>query len=359
MKLFTIDDVKALALGSALLGSGGGGDPTYAALMLKHQLITHGPISLISVDELSRQDLVMPLGIIGAPLVNGERLTTSRELQALITTLQQRLQKKATVLMPGEIGGANAFAPLLIAAKNQLPVLDADLIGRAFPELPMNTAHLRGYPATPALIADGRGNTAIIEAIDTPTVEHIARHLAISMGSSAAIALHLMAGPDVSGAVVPKSISRALQLGHLLINAGATHVDPVSQLIEQGLAQELARGTLIDIEQEICQGFLQGSAVILAGHQKIQVSYQNEYLLAMQGDHPLCTTPDIIALIDETSGTPLTSDNLKYGLQVALVALPAPPIWTTEAGLALVGPSAFGYSISYQPLEISCNTSLA
>jgi uncharacterized protein len=54
--------------------------------------------------------------------------------------------------------------------------------------------------------------------------------------------------------------------------------------------------------------------------------------------------------MEEGSGTPITSEMLRYGLQVALLVLPAPEIWQTPEGLALVGPKAFGYDIPYQPI---------
>ncbi len=38
-------------------------------------------------------------------------------------------------VMSCEIGGANGLEPLAIAARMELPVVDADFMGRAFPEL--------------------------------------------------------------------------------------------------------------------------------------------------------------------------------------------------------------------------------
>lgn len=37
--------------------------------------------------------------------------------------------------MSAEIGGMNSIEPLLVGANMKLPVLDADGMGRAFPEL--------------------------------------------------------------------------------------------------------------------------------------------------------------------------------------------------------------------------------
>ena len=156
---------------------------------------------------------------MGAPLINMERLLSGKELETLIHTIENRLGRKPTVLMAGEIGGANAFTPLLIAAKMGLPVLDADLIGRAFPELQMNSCHLQQHPATPAIVADCFGNTVIIDTTHIKTLENLARGITVSMGSSAGIALHIMNGNEVSRAVIAGSLTKAIGIGQIIHKA--------------------------------------------------------------------------------------------------------------------------------------------
>ena len=350
MKQLTMHDLEYLSFGSAILGSGGGGDPAYSLLMAKHHLEQYGQVTVISVEELQADDVVVPLALMGAPLVTMERLFCSKELEGLLTTIERYLGRKPTVLMAGEIGGANAFAPLLIAAKLGLPVLDADLLGRAFPELQMNSCNLQGYSASPAVIADCLGNTVIINTPSVKTSENLARGIAVSMGSSAGIALHIMNGLSVQGAVIPGTLSQAIAIGKAICEAKKAGSSPIAALIEHTGAHLLAKGVLVDIRQEIKGGFLQGSVTLLQEESKIQLLYQNEYLLASSENRVLASTPDILMLIEETSGTPITSGALRYGARAALIAIPAPAIWQTKEGLALVGPHVFGYGIDYVPI---------
>ena len=44
--------------------------------------------------------------------------------------------------MPVETGGINSFAPLIAGAKVGLPVMDADGMGKAFPELQVCYLHI-------------------------------------------------------------------------------------------------------------------------------------------------------------------------------------------------------------------------
>jgi DUF917 family protein len=350
MKPLTDYDLECLSIGSAILGSGGGGDSSYALLMAKYQMERYGPVDLISVEDLKAEDCVVPLATIGAPLVTMERLLGSKQLEEPLIRIEKELGRKPTVLMPGEIGGANAFTPLLIAAKLGLPVLDADLIGRAFPELQMNSCNLKGLRATPAVLTDCLGNSQFVDAPNVEALEKLARNITMEMGSSASITLHLMSGSEAKKAVVPHSFSRAITLGKMIYEARETGKNPIAALIAGSEGKFLGRGTLIDIRQEISGGFLEGSVALLGDAGKVNIFYQNEYLLATDESGPIASTPDILMLIEENSGTPITSDSLRYGLQVALVAIVAPPIWQTAEGLAIVGPRAFGYEMDYQPV---------
>ncbi len=346
MRQLTIDDLESLSLGSAILGSGGGGDPSYPLLMARYLIEKYGPVEILSVEELQEDDLIVPLSLMGAPLITIERLLSGRELETLLQTIEKTLRRKPTVLMAAEIGGANAFTPLLIAAKLGLPVLDADMIGRAFPELHMSSCYLKNLKATPAVMADCLGNSVVIETADAKTLERIARSITVSMGSSSSVGFYLMQGKEVPGAVVEGTFSKALAWGRAIIKARDGGEDPIQALISESNGTIIGRGTLIDIDQSVKGGFLQGSATLLNGDEKITLFYQNEYLLAKSGDRTFAATPDLLVLVEENSGTPVMSEALRYGLQVAVVVIPAPAIWQTEKGLQLVGPKAFGYEIN-------------
>jgi uncharacterized protein len=351
MKQLTVDDLENLSLGSAVLGSGGGGDPSYAILMTRYLIEKYGPLRIITVDELKNDDLIVPLSLMGAPLINMERLLSGNELSILLQTIEKKLLRKPTVLMAAEVGGANAFTPFLAAAKTGLPILDADMIGRAFPELQMSSCFLKNLKSTPAVMVDCLGNSVIIETSSAKTLEKIARSVTVAMGSSSAVGFYLMKGVDVPDSVVTGTLSQALRLGEAITTARKAGKDPIQALIDISDGVTIGKGRLIDIDQEVKDGFLQGSATLLTNDEKIRLFYQNEYLLAKNDSEILGSTPDLLVLLDENSGTPLTSEMLRYGLQVTLIVLPAPEIWQSIEGLELVGPRVFGYDIDYQPIS--------
>lgn len=79
------------------------------------------------------------------------------------------------------------------------------------------------------------------------------------------------------------------------------------------------------------------------------VPFQNEYLAAAL-IHPdkddgkedmICTVPDLISILGQ-DGEGLGSPDLRYGLKVRVIALPAHPLWTsTDKGLKIGGPEFF------------------
>lgn len=56
----------------------------------------------------------------------------------------------------------------------------------------------------------------------------------------------------------------------------------------------------------------------------------------------MCTVPDLISVLDQ-DGSALETHELRYGLLVQVIAMPAHPLWKTEQGMKAGGPDAFKY----------------
>ena len=69
----------------------------------------------------------------------------------------------------------------------------------------------------------------------------------------------------------------------------------------------------------------------------------------INGEVVVCT-PDLICIVTEDEGEPVTTEVLRYGTRVAVIAAPAPPQLKTEIALEVVGPRAFGYDVVFRPL---------
>lgn len=335
MRRITEDELIFIAQGNTVLGSGGGGNPDYELLKAKHAISQYGSPYLAQIDEFEDQDLILPIAYMGAPLVFQEKLAGSREFETLIEKVKSDFGQKPKGLIALEIGGFNGLVAISVAARLDIPVIDGDTMGRAFPELQMSSCHVHGISIAPAYIADGIGNVVRIETTNAKMAEKIARHVCVSMGSACAIALYPMKAIEAKQAIIQGTISQSISIGKAL----KTSLD---FFMKNHTVKQHAIGTIIDIDQAVKDGFLTGSVTIASGEDQTVVEYKNEYLIVRQNGKTLSATPDIIAILEHSTGIPLTSEMLRFGLKVSLVSLPSPTIWKNE-GYHLVSPQNFGY----------------
>lgn len=146
-KLITIDDLDDLAVGAAILGTGGGGDPYIGKLMARAAIEAHGPVRLLALDELADDLSIVACGAMGAPTILIEKIPSGEEMGRALDLYARYTGRTLDALIPFEAGGINSTIPIMAAAKLGLPVIDADGMGRAFPQLEMETFNVYGVPA--------------------------------------------------------------------------------------------------------------------------------------------------------------------------------------------------------------------
>ena len=84
----TLDDIESLAVGSWILGTGGGGSP-YLGLLNMRQLYAAGAcVRLLPPDALDDDDLIAVVSNMGAPLVGQERLTDSANIARAVELME-------------------------------------------------------------------------------------------------------------------------------------------------------------------------------------------------------------------------------------------------------------------------------
>ena len=174
--------LPALARGCAILGAGGGGDTEIGLLASLQAVEDFGPVPLVDLDELPDEALIMPCGGVGAPTVSIEKIESGDEggrLREMVETLWNR---PVVALMSAEIGGSNGVIPFVWAARLGLPVVDADGMGRAFPEIPQVTMEIAGISPNPAVMTDERGNVIVFRATDGDWMERMERAAAVEFG---------------------------------------------------------------------------------------------------------------------------------------------------------------------------------
>lgn len=381
------EQLTDLARGAALLGTGGGGDPYIGRLMVEEAIAEYGPVTVISPDELADDEFVISTAMMGAPSVMVEKIPKGDEAVRALRALERHLGRTADATIPMECGGINSMIPLVVAAITGLPVVDGDGMGRAFPELQMETFGVYGIPASPMVVAGDHDEWALIDCgADNARVEWLARGACIRMGGAALIAEYSMTGADVKRTAIPGTLSLGVELGAAIRQARDAHRDPVAVLRERldgtiyRHLRVLHEGKVTDVERRVVDGFTRGKVRItpfrtndrpdsadsadsaggadradgpgsVGGATDLEISFQNENVIALRDGKLLAVVPDLICVLEADSGEPITSETLRYGQRVRVVGISTPDLMRTPEALAVFGPRCFGLDRDFVPLE--------
>lgn len=348
LRELTETDLEQLEIGAAILGTGGGGNPYLSKLRALEVLRSGHRIRLISPDDLPDDAKVVPLGGIGAPVVGVERIREGQEGLRALRALERHLGFTADAIACEEIGGANSMEPLIIAALAGLPVVDGDGMGRAFPEMQMTTYSIYGHKSTPSAMSDPHGNVVIFEhAVSELWHERMARATMVSQGGSSALALAPMSGAFTREFAIPGSYSKAIALGGAVLSARRERADPIAAICAREGGRMVFAGKIIDVRREVTGGFVRGE-VVIEGSEKFSASrgeihVQNEYLIFRRDGQIEVIVPDLIVVLNADDGLALSTDMLRYGQRICVLALPAHDMLRTPKALAVIGPRGFGF----------------
>ena len=345
------DDMAALAAGAAVFGTGGGGAVYTAQATAERALRENGPVPLVSVDDLTDDDAVIMMSGIGAPTVGIEMLASAAQVENLRREAEQVAGRPITAIMPAEIGGGNGVSPAGWASRLGVKLLDADGMGRAFPEATMISTNVAGLPCEFAILSDVVGNVGVLKTVDLAWLERHARAFTVAGGGICLGAHYLLTAQTAPGAVIPGTVSAAVRVGRALLTAS----DPVTAVADELGADVLLTGKISDVARRTEGGFVRGSVTVSGtgdDRGRLQrIELQNENLIVLEDGEILASVPDLISIVDAETGHAISTEMLRFGQRVSVLAWPCDPLWRTERGLELAAPRAFGYDLPYVPFE--------
>jgi uncharacterized protein len=353
------EDIEPIARGCAMLGSGGGGDTYCAVLLLKALLADGHRIPIIGADALEDGAFTVNAGYMGAPIVLSEKLFEGREMAAAIDVMRGRLDQPVQALISAEIGGMNGMVPLIAAAFTGLPVVDADGMGRAFPRADHVTFAINGVDCLPTVLSSEAGDVVVIEQASNARAEDIGRAVATVMGSMAFAVDYPLTAAEVRAHAVPETLSLARSIGLAITSAPGpdARLEALIRTLREErdiMVAQIFAGRVEACERNSRDGFDRGRISIArpGGGGAMRIDFQNEFLVAFDGDDVVASTPDIIAIVDADTLQPMPSDAIRYGQNVRVVVIEAPAQLRTPVALDRVGPRAFGYACDYRSIGL-------
>lgn len=359
---FQVIDKKALSeitLGASILATGGGGDPEIGLLWAYNVVDQGKEILLVDPEAMPDEALVAIAGCLGAALVLTEKPPNGQELFWCYDSLRRYMGKSIEAVVPPEAGGVNTPVPMAVAGAVGVPVIDADGMGRAFPELQMTSFYIHGVSPSPTAAADEKGHVTICDASDALLTEHIIRNAAMAYGGISWIAGYPMTGRQLKDTAILRSISLAWDLGKRVFNARRKHLDPIAEAINLTGGYRAFQGKIVDIDREFgaekTKGFSLGRITVEGTDdfkgRTAAVDFQNEWLNLEIDGEVRCMPPDLICILDPATGEPIRTDIVRYGYRGTVLLIPAHERMRTERGIATFGPRYFGYDRDYIPVE--------
>jgi uncharacterized protein len=330
------DDVDALVVGLSLLGSGGGGDAGVFASTLRRAL-GGGALTLHAPDELGDAPVVA-VGMLGGTRMLAEKLPGGQEIDSAVRALARWTGAEPEAVMPFEAAGLNGALAVAAAAALGLPLVDADLMGRALPRADQATRAVAGGQLAPFAMAEPGGGTVLVDRTDPVALERVARAFVAQGGGWAGCAFAPAPASAVRHDACLGSLARALDLGR-------AHAAAAPARIAAALGgRALGAGRAVEIARQPSATFGRAGITVLddAGP-VLRLEAENEYLLALVDGVPVASCPDLLCVLDRRTAAPIAVDALRVGDDVTVVVLPGPAWWRERPErLERVGPRAFG-----------------
>lgn len=258
-------------------------------------------------------------------------------------------------------------------------------MGRAYPTYWQTTlaVHAPGE-LVPCAIDSGDGKTILMtKASNDEIVDRALRASCAEMGSRVGMAAKPTTTQRVRDFGVLNTVSLAWRIGRCIAIAEAENTlstaaeSIVHEVGGEDCAKILFRGKIVGVERRLFKGHSYGSITIssltadedersdskatrieaVASEGTLRIPFKNENIYAehtaADGTQTiLASVPDLICVIDASSGKSLGVPEFKYGYRVVVLGITCSPRWVeTEEGLRIGGPGAFGYDdIVYRPL---------
>ena len=303
----TLEDIESLAVGAWILGTGGGGSPYLGLLNLRRLYAEGYRVQLMSPLDLDDDDRVAVVSNMGAPLIGQERLADSRNIARAVEMQEEFGGFKFRAVMSVEIGGGNGTQALMAAAHLNIPVVDADCMGRAFPEAQMTSVAIGGLQPYPCTLYDPRGIEAIVTKVPSwKWMERASRKICVEMGSIASTSKAPRTGREVKDWGIHFTTTAAIRIGRLVREANRLHTDPIAALLESEGGKRLFTGKVVDVARRTTEGFLRGSVAIEGidddRGSRLELSFQNEWIVAWREGKAVAMSPDLICVLESVSG---------------------------------------------------------
>lgn len=368
-------DLEFIRIGTYILGCGGGGTPYPIFLEMRNMLRDGAKVRVINLHDAPKyakgEGKFITVGFAGSPTVADEQLQGD-ELSDAANALFDYLKSKPDGVFPLEIGGGNGFKGMYCGASTKLdiPVIDADLMGRAYP------THAQILPCAlkddlylkTTSVSDGNGNDFLITGAQSNLyVEKMMRAALAEIGAHVGVVNVPMSSNDLVDYTVHHSLSTAWRIGRAVrIARQKFEIEKLPERIIESVGgpvtgRKIFAGKIVGIEKKLFKGHVYGEVIIENEEKdKMVIPFKNENIVAKVQKNgsktweTVFSVPDLISVCDADNGEAVGTPEYRYGIMVFVLAFSPSDLWiSTQKALDVGGPKFFGPAfddVEYSPV---------
>ncbi|MEM6303448.1 MAG: DUF917 domain-containing protein [Pseudomonadota bacterium] len=351
------EDVADILYGATMFGAGGGGDLAEGFDLIDRAVAAGKTFRLATLADVEDTALIATSYLLGAlpeaeetappPEAYAPSAGEDHPLMQAHVRMEAHLGRAIEGAVACELGGSNTAVPFFVAAMTGGVVIDADPAGRAVPEITHSAYYLAGLSASPIAAANGLGEAFLLDHIaDDRRAETVVRALCQVSGNDISVVDHALPAAELKGALIEGTLSRARTLGAVWREGRSDPPAVVARIAREAGARRAFEGRVTQSDARVEAGFTVGAFTISGTGQHAGSTYRielkNENMVGWRDGLRDACIPDIITVFDLQTGAVLTNPHVKVGALVAVLVLPAPKVFSTPRGRAILGPTYLG-----------------
>lgn len=349
--------VAAWEAGAQLVASGGGGQ-TWASRLLAEQLLDpSSTLKPISPDDLAAEATCTAVGLIGSVEAFQEKPSGGWLLRQAVEALDRYTRKTTEAVATYEAAGANAMLGIACATSTGLPLLDADLMGRAFHSMAQTSFTAHDRDCLPAVVVGSTGMVTLFDGLDNADFEATIRPILQQFGGWGAFAGYQHPAWVYRDSALTGAYTRLERLGSAYLSARHSFArlsTALTSLAPSHGLRYLGGGYVTECDWSVTplrttfapEGRItiavQENSTFAPRAERLRIDARHEFLLCSADGTVLAQSPDSISVLHSRTGLPLQTTEVRPGMRVDVIAVEAPEKWKSNAGLTLSGPAYHG-----------------
>lgn len=351
--------------GLGIYGVGGGGDPMdFGAPVIAADLDQNRSYQLVDLADVPDDATIVTGGYLGSvadPIDVHEvlaRWEENFEFGQALRKMERYLGKSIDYLLASELGGGNTIVMLTAGARLGLPVVDGDGAGRAVPETQMTSLVGHDLPLTPMNLLDLDGNLVLVEEQTGLFADQIGRFMVTRTHGMVASVNSPITGRDAKRAIVPGTISEAIELGRFCSTLSGFAEERLDRLSTFLKGVSLFWGEVDGVKGDNTKGHYYAQVYLRgAGRyegERFRIAIKNETMAGWRNDKPICVFPDLLMMVNPNTLEGIMSASITKGTEMLLIGKPCSTMliesMQRQIGAVAFSSERYGERLSYCPV---------